>query len=74
MKVLLLNVSISVVACVLLYILHQKIAKEKIIYKDLIKITILVMLISTTNYFVLNYMITHNIDIDNDFTTGKPDF
>ena len=74
MKVLLLNVSISMVICALLYILHQKIAKKKIVYKDLIKITVLVMLISTMNYFVLNYMITHNIPLDEDFTTGKPNF
>ena len=74
MKVLLLNVFISTVVAILLYILHQKIAKRKIVYKDLIKVTGLVMLISTMNYFVLQYMITHNISLDDDFTTGKPNF
>lgn len=74
MKVLIINVAISAVVCVILYILHQKILKKKIIYKDLIKITGLVISISVINYFILQYMITHNIAVDDDFTTGKPNF
>jgi len=74
MKVLLINVAISAVVCVVLYILHQKISKKKIVYKDLIKIAGLVISISVINYFILKYMITHNIAVDDDFTTGKPNF
>ena len=71
---LLINVAISAIVSVILYILHQKLLKKKIIYKDLIKITLLVVLISSMNYFILKYMITHNIAVDDDFTTGKPNF
>ena len=74
MKVLLINVAISAIVCILLYITQQKISKKKIIYKDLIKITVLVITISTMNYFIIKYMITHNIAVDDDFTTGKPNF
>ena len=74
MKVLLLNASISAVVCIILYILHQKISKKKIIYKDLIKITVLVILISLINYFTLNYIKKHKLPFHEDFLTGKPNF
>lgn len=74
MKVLLINVVISAIVCILFYIIHHKISKKRIVYKDLIKITVLVITITVMNYFIIKYMITHNIAVDDDFTTGKPNF
>lgn len=74
MKVLLINIIITAIVSSILYVLYQKLFKKKVVYKDLIKIIGLVIVVTSINYFTINYMITNKIATEEDFITGKPAF